>query len=447
LKTSNSNISRRKFVTTTLQGGLATALAVSSRHSFGQRPNAPTNLRFGTGVVVKPSDLTYLGMFRFPNESRWNYSLGPISLRIVNGERRWLASSINATVAEVREPDTLGTSVSTAPDATTVREWIAPYKYEWNDSTAPSNGVVIGGFWWDQEQNVLWYTYYPYYAAGEHPFLGAVRLNDDGSVVKYGCWSVTGMSFRQVCNWILPLPQSIRSLVGNRVWALGATLIAMNTNCSFGPNLIALDKPALTQSTSQPLTGVPLVNYATGLGVSAPLYYCRRDTNYRVLGTSDSLRAPSGSEGFWASSVDMLAGCAWLDNGSRQGVVYPGRIGHGAVWYGTGTKYASEATDTCCPDQGYHAQVYDASWWIYDPANFCDVARGKLKPYNLKASSIFDPRTYWQGLQYPCDILYYGNGHGNVFFDSSTNRLYVMHPRTYNPEYSRLPTMNVWKLN
>lgn len=450
-------VSRREFIASMLRGGLATALTFSARFAFAQKPSPPRNLRLRSQKqLLTASDFTFLGMFKFPDNDNWNYANGPIALRIVNGARRWISiAQDGSSPREIQEPDTLGLTLASAPSATETNLWADSLIFDWGgDDDAGQNGTRIGGLLWDEDWQVLWYTYYPYYHNGSHPFLGAVALKNDGSSVQYPgngkCWTVDGdiIHTKRLNGWIVPLPSDLQSLVGGRKWAFGAGIIAQSSPCSYGPNLIALDKPALNRPYNQLLTGVPLLDFSNVSGLGTPEHYYRRDANYYKMGTSDSLYNSIENTGYWASSLDLVAGCAWVTKGNKNAVIYTGRLGHGALWYGDGPDYQNQGIlDPCTEAHGFHAQSYDPNWWFFDPADLCAVARGRKKFWIPKDYLSINPKNYWSNLEYTCDIVYNGEMHGNAFFDSLTNRLYTLHGRAYNPNFSRLPVMHVWQVN
>ena len=198
------------------------------------QPSAPTNFR-AAGNDLSMDDLTWKGMCQTPSTG-FSYCEGKVALRYVGGQRRLLMiqwhvkDSTHGTagaLTELRMPTTLAPNTTTSTAMTVTRTWT---NWSWVPEgplvAALANGWHIGGLWWDEEQQVLWYTIWPYYAPSAiMPFLGAVRLHDDGTVTKYGPWnyiSSTSQQFRKVCWYFVPIPPSQRAAFGGRRVAVGA---------------------------------------------------------------------------------------------------------------------------------------------------------------------------------------------------------------------------------
>ncbi len=108
-----------------------------------------------------------------------------------------------------------------------MRQWFDWTWYPTGDLLAKlANSWFIGGIWWDEAQQVVWYTMYPYYGPSAYmPFLGATALHDDGTVTKYGPWyyiSDKTLAFRKVAYYFVPIPVSAQADLGGRTMAIGA---------------------------------------------------------------------------------------------------------------------------------------------------------------------------------------------------------------------------------
>src|SRR5204863_8454527 len=190
------------------------------------------------------------------------------------------------SIVEFGEPSGFGDSPDNAPDMPELRGWSGVF----NITSTDANGFVIGGLWWDQPQGVLWYTVYPFYSPNVYPFIGATRLNDDGSVTKYGMWSYAadGSAYKQVCQWIVPIPQSAQAAAGGRSIAIGAGVVSIGAAGNFGPGLLAMTLPQLGKS-AMVAEGRPLMAYNSEVNPDQPDFYCKRENDYSVIKASDTI--------------------------------------------------------------------------------------------------------------------------------------------------------------
>jgi hypothetical protein len=424
-----------------------------------QTPGTPRNLRFGAPpdpgpavsgkALLRSSDLQYRGMWRLPDTDTGTYSFaeGPLAFRYVNGQRRWLTIPKKGpyNIVELGEPSTLGDSPDTAPDMPEIRGWSGVF----NITATDANGFVIGGLWWDQQQGVLWYTVYPFYSPNVYPFLGATRLNDNGSVTKYGMWSYggDGSSYKQVCQWIVPIPSSAQAAAGGRSVAIGAGVVSIGAACNFGPGLLAMTLPSLSSSGLVP-EGRALMAYNSEVNPDQPDFYCKREPDYSVIKASDTIFNPKGSTGFWAASLDAVSGYAWIETASKQGVLCLGRRGSGRMWYGSPDAYGDgKLVDGAQYGNGFHAEFYTPSVWVFDPEELKAAGRGAIKPWKVAYKERANWKTLWPGIPTrPEGIHTPGGQPATAAYDSSKQQLFWMLPLTYNPGFNRNPTVQVWNV-
>jgi hypothetical protein len=441
-------LDRRTFLELAL--GAAGGVLVEGRTSalFAQTPSPPDNLRIVMGsakTLLRAGDLRYRGMWRFPNSEAYTFAEGPLTFRYVNGERRWLMIPRKSPYAlvELAEPSRFGDSPEAAPDMVEVRGWADVF----NITNSDANGFVVGGLWWDHAQNVLWYTVYPFYSPQVYPFIGATRLLDNGTTAKYGMWSYAGpgSTYKQVTQWIVPIPPSAQSTVGGRQIAIGAGVMSVAAGANFGPGLSAMTLPGLSSTSLVPV-GVPLMGYNSTVQPSWPDFYCKREPDYSVIKPSDTLANPNGSVGYWAASLDAVSGYAWIETPSKQAIVCLGRRGSGRMWYGLPDAYGNGTlVDGAQYANGFHAETYSPAMWIFDPEDLKRAATNSIKPWNVGFKERANWKQLWPSIPArPEGIWTPGGQPSTASFDADRQQLFWMLPLTYNPDYSRMPTVQVW---
>lgn len=404
---------RREFIKSVASVAVAGGgLSWQAGGASAQTPSAPGNVR----VLTEPkstlglSDLTWRGVCDAPSAD-FSYNEAQVALRYVNGERRLLmlkwhnkdaTHGTAGNLAELRMP-ALATDPARSTAMTVVREWT---NWCWTPTGGLvdqlANGWLVGGLWWDELQEVLWYTLWPYYAPSVvMPFLGAVRLHDNGTVTRYGPWHYVSndyIGFRKVCWYFLPIPQQYQPLFGGRRIALGANVLGASggSPTNWGPGLTALHLPDLA-STQAVEAGIPIMDYSPGAGgLAHPWYFCRREADYHSFYDAGALPGTVGSEGFWQSSADMAFPAAWVDSSRRSGLLLIGQRTANDTWYGLAAERNTfdaagnflgrvpvNPPDTMAPDQGstgYHSNGWQSAAWVVPSQHIEEVARGQRKP-------------------------------------------------------------------
>jgi hypothetical protein len=412
-------------------------------------------------TLLTANDLIFQGMWRFPaGEPGAHFSEGGICHRYVSGERRWLLVSWpyggnTFQIREYRAPATYGATRDTAPEMAFVRGWTKVF----NIGPDPGNGWCIGDIWYDHAQDVLWYTVYPFYSTGIFPFLGATRLNDNGTTTLYGPWyylstSETTQHLKQVCKWMVPIPASAQAACGGRSIAMGADVMSIGATANWGPGLLGMTLPTLGTSTPVPI-GLPLMAYNATLHGDGHEYYCKRENDYSDLFASDAIIEPVGAEGYWAVSLDAVGSFSWVDTGTKHGIVVFGRRGRGRCWYGSPDAFGNGTlVDQYQNGSGFHAEFYDPALWIFDPAHLLEAAQGTRLAYDVGFQSNTNWGTLWPNI--PTDpgsppggggIFWTPGGavHGGAH-DQTTNQIFWLLPLTYKPGSDRLPTIQVWSV-
>jgi hypothetical protein len=297
--------------------------------------------------------------------------------------------------------------------------------------------------------------------------LGATRLNDNGTTVKYGMWAYPGANthaFKQISKWIVPVPLSAQTALGGRTMALGADVESFQPGPNWGPGLRAIQFPALTDAVSVPIAnGIDLAAYTQDTGQSYPNFYCKREPDYDPsLKASTQFATPSGGSsggtgagtGYWASSLDAVGAYVWIETPTKQGIIVMGRRGSGYVWYGSPTEFLAsngvqDGGGSDMAGNGPHAQTYTPALWIFDPEDLKAAAQGTKHPWDVT----FKTRSNWKTLfpNMPARGAGFWTPAGAInasAYDPSVQQFAWLLPLTYNPDdYTRNPTIQVFSIS
>lgn len=328
-------------------------------------------------ALLTSNDLTYQGLWRATTASgatdaNLGLSAGTLAIRYVGGSMRLLyhARYPNAgypalegtqiegswdwwpgPLLEFSVPETFGTTMSNAPELTLVRQW-SQWVPGWYYT---GNGSNVGGMWYDDDLDVLWTVSYDTYAGVlDKGWLAAVRLNDNGTVTKYGPWrhplgAADGgnQRYRMAGWWIQEAPPAVKAANPNAEIICGACVGSTAAEGNYGPGMYWFKKPTLvetaagvtyTQGTNEvntPLLRIPndsnnwgpLQGYSSAF--TQPSYYCHRPPDYSLIDLSDEgqgLKQPVGDTGYWIASNDNIAFSKWIEGPSKQGILALGRF-------------------------------------------------------------------------------------------------------------------------
>ncbi len=160
----------------------------------------------GPRSMISIDDLNWKGMYSVPaigqadaGAGTTQYSSGTLAVRYVGSERRLLVPNfaiVPATgqnfgdLVEWRvpaQPRYVGSDPAAAPPMVEVRRWKNWTSYgstpSWQDR---ATGGRIGGIYFDQATNVIWYQIYNYYNSTNHPFLVVATTPRSGSSTARG---------------------------------------------------------------------------------------------------------------------------------------------------------------------------------------------------------------------------------------------------------------------
>jgi len=121
-------------------------------------------------------------------------------------------------------------------------------------------------------------------------------------------------------------------------------------------------------------------------------------------------------------------------------VYFFGVRGTGQTWYGLGVEEIDGITykDPIYPiRKGYHAENYEAAYWIYSMSDIADVAAGR--------KSRLDVRPYRGGKLDDLLDLPLGSIPGGVAYDIQKNRLYLSIPVKITNRYETEPMIYVFE--
>ena len=195
-------------------------------------------------AVITPADLTYLGAATLPldvdGQTRFGYSTGALSGRVVDGAIHLFVTGAQADTGWM-DPvyEVAWTGAGTR----------CTFVANWGDVTkgtrvsAGGNPNPLHGLYWDPVAAVLLWTYMDQYNVGgaHDPCLGASQLLPSGVVVS-GPWRLTDHAQR-VGGYLVPLPESLASLLGGKRFAAGAPIGSGNASSAWGAFLAAFDLP------------------------------------------------------------------------------------------------------------------------------------------------------------------------------------------------------------
>jgi hypothetical protein len=257
-------------------------------------------------------------------------------------------------------------------------------------------------FWWDQENQLLyWSSYHGYWTGGSWPLLAATKLGDDGSMTHLGPWRVDVGHFKAYWGGVKPLPKSFAEKYTGGRW-LGVGFGGYYSICASASNGPALAAAATPDPQKKTLDIVELLVYPHAKGFSAV-----RDGDYFIANCSWGGKQPqSRTRGSWTME-DHVASAVFIDQPEGHAFIAFADLGTGRMGY----------------DYGNIASAGDADWWyFYDPADLGAVAQGRKQPWEVQPHSrtkVDYPLAAGQRGQTPPAPIY------GSCFDEQTRLLYL----------------------
>jgi hypothetical protein len=314
---------RRRFLEVMWKSALAGTAGVLGSGRLAAQFAAPKNVRLNSRALISPSDLAWLGQAFVPPigsatapHGGTSYMGPAMGVRYINGVRHLYTVNYQpynpsnaymdaGDLVEWRFPTLYRGPVSGAlsmiPTGRVWTNWPA-YPSQITNACNVSTGVRIGSLWFDKiNPNVMWYTFYGYYAGDNMPFLGAVTLNDNGTTTPHGLWFFRSNTTRPVGNsqtywkgvggWVIGIPAYAQAALGKM--GIGAPALGtIGSYGNFGPGLRTLpDFPALTDPAGTALTAFKrILDYSQEYGPSSG-WAMRRNPNYTSMHGTDPLSA------------------------------------------------------------------------------------------------------------------------------------------------------------
>ena len=319
--------------------------------------------------VLTIDDFEYLGSFKVPDEIEGcGAAFTESGLALRNAEdgtkRLFVRTGLHRTIIyEAAIPQLVKLE---GHDHSPLK--VAPVKRVWGEIKLPGEGDnairANAGFWWDEANRVLYWSYYHGYCTGRPPVLGASRLEEGNRIVHYGPWSIPGSIpwFKSYWGGVTQLPKSFADrYTGGRRLALGfGGYYSICAPASRGPALAAIFAPDPAKST---LDMVELLTYPWPKNVAAP-----RDGDYFVANCAWGGQPPeSPGRGFWTMDDWVRAG-AFIDLPQKHGFLALVFQGTGRIGYDYG---AIRSAGRVC------------YWYFYDPNDLGEVARRQRKPWEV----------------------------------------------------------------
>jgi hypothetical protein len=357
-------------------------------------------------------DFEYLGSFKLPakvGQGGGGYSESGLALRKPkDGPRRLFLNYTHPgqTLFEIEVP-----ALAKFEDRNAAPLKVAEVKKVWGQISA-NKVSPNGGLWWDEEKQILYWTYYHgYWTGGALPVLNASRLADDGTVAAVGSWTVPSQKW----HWggVTRLPKEFADkFTGGRTLALGfGGYYSICGPASRGPSLGVIADPDPANQGKD----VDLVE---------------------LLGYKDPARAPrdgdyfSANCGFWYDPPENARKGSWtFDDHCRSGlfISLPDRHAYIAfVRLGTGR-------------QGYdYGGITSAGsaqhWYFYNPANLGAVAKGAAKPGSVAP--------YLMAKDSPA----MGGTATGSCFDDAERKLYLLRAGCYRAGLESHPLVHAYKV-
>ena len=438
----------------------------------------------GSKTVITPEDLTFQGYVRFPGgigENSMYYSNPALAPRTVGSDTHvfiwgdYDPGSGDHPLLEFKLPTaTPNTDVTASPAATLIKDWglVRAGHVITNDSDNPN---TLGGLYWDESRNAVWWTYGDgYVPVYHHPTLCCTVLNDAaGTFTTYGPWRPDAATSSMVRGALLPLPDAFvtANTPGKPVGIMGHMNSGVDS-CPFGPNLYAMElfdpatKLADTASGDTPsVAAISLIQHDVNHKKTRDTRYAQChwvsqyncSLGYNITDATTDWAGPDAAVG----ENDTCKWAVWIDTPTKHGILFGGQLtrtpddyvsdkdpnGLLHMWYGNSEHAAISGPGfddfACCHNQadpwwgttGPASGFRQPMGWIYNPDDLVGTAAGTTNPWaltpttdafqwkDLAPGSLLDlapPTSNTDKSTTPPDA--FGTG---AFFDSVTNRLYI----------------------
>jgi phage gp46-like protein len=344
-----------------------------ARQSDGQAevPQQPA-----TGLL-QPSDLTYIGAFRLPDASEWEWSGEALAFRPdgdTDGADDGFPGSLYAVghdwdmqVGEITIPEPVAPGdngldglnrAETLQALTDVRSGVAPLDRLTEMVRAGMAHLPAQG---RQTGPKLYLCFGEHMEDGDEDALSLMWCEPDLTGAQ-GAWRVDAESPYAVNDYMFEIPLA---------WAATNTPGKLLATGRFrdggwsgqGPSLFAIGpwNAGNPPADGAVLDATPLLRYDSTEGDEEP------------FATMDDYH-----------HSDEWSGGAWLTADTRAAVVFVGTKGIGECWYGLpdGTVWPDEPPYPSDPagDRGWWSDSFEGQMLFYDPSDLAAVARGEMQP-------------------------------------------------------------------
>jgi hypothetical protein len=402
----------------------------------------------GERTLLQTSDFTYLGRWYFPGTltGEFHFGLGHFAAKYVGGNLRFYSKGAAGGINHTYSFENPGIN-NTATIITSYHNdeiYGNPSKLLKADA---GDNVEFCSFFFDSA-GVLWTTYSTEYEGTNHnPCLMASVLSEaagTGTATTYGPWRCSlhsGMSagcLSAVPSWVRSTHtfDPIINVSGMRVQN-GVSSWGMSIQSLTLPSLVSTPDPVNNQSISS-ITSRLLAHHP--IGNKEP-----RVTTFDICDgyTSAPAYAASNVWGGDGQILDWVDQGIWIDNGTKHGIVgmgqwcaaipgfdYPGSDTRPHNWYGPDTCAHGHVATPLYQGTGPACSSVVDMLYISDPMNAIAVKNGLMAAtdnnitYNAQLPEITN---------YPFsakrDTL---DKVGGMFFDSTTNLLYVSFKLSYS---------------
>jgi hypothetical protein len=387
-----------------------------------------------TGTVLTQNDITYLGSFKVPAgeglAQPFVSSWGNLTYRYVGNQLRFMMSGPSQQISGwtqwpmITEMAYPGESLTAPPNAVVTSQWSDIWNGKANGGmavTASDSGHgILYGIYFEPTTNLLWWSYSTVYEGVSHnPSIGCTLLNGDGTATGFGPWRTTIHS-GMACGYILPIPTSFLPYTNGKTLIIGNPPHAANGTAPFGASM-QMWTPISRNAPPDPLNSAQASIATTSL-LSFDIHNPQaRVASFKMCNWNCALPgAPAGCNGIYDTSkggilsdpapvfgggganlLDWMDTCAWIDTGSKRGIIQFGQMvdtvaGHayedgGSVchnWYGPGTCVHGQVAHAWAAT-GPGAGSIASQVWIWDPNDLVPIARGQATPYSPKPASTF----------------------------------------------------------
>jgi len=401
----------------------------------------------GERTLLQTSDFTYLGRWFFPGTitGEFHFGLGHFAAKYVGGNLRFYSKGAAGGVNYTYSFENPGFN-NTATIITSYHNdeiYGNPSKLLIADN---GDNVEFCSFFFD-EAGVLWTTYSTEYEGTNHnPCLMASVLSEapgTGTATTYGPWRCT-LHSAMSAGCLSNVPSWVRSTHGFDPVINVSGMRVQNAASSWGMSYQSLTLPSLG-STPDPVGNQSVRSITSRLlahhTISDPE---PRTTNFDLCDGYTAAPATPATN-FWGGGgqiLDWVDQGIWIDNGTKHGIVgmgqwidaipgydYPGSDTKPHSWYGPDTCAHGHVATPLYQATGPAATTVVDMLYISDPMNAISVKNGLMAPgANNLASHAQLPEISSYPFSARRDTL---DKVGGMFFDATTNLLYVSFKLSY----------------